>query len=182
MTEVCILTTKNSPDSFWYITSSLSFLLAGLPHDAQTACPSVCRQEEAWQITFFGFCLILLGNRSQNHTTMRKKNLLLSYLFHQGGISHFLFRFLLHMEVLVNQQKPLISPYLGIEPWKKRSTPCWGGIKKQKSKGIQMLVSFCSLGEGPKLWGNHSGHSLLWSYRPSLGIKDQTRSWEATST
>lgn len=83
---------------------------------------------------------------------------------------------------MVHQQKPLISPYLGIEPWKKRSTPCWGGIKKQKWKGIQMLVSFWSLGEGPKLWGDHSGHSLLWSYRSSLGIKDQTRSWEATFT
>lgn len=60
-------------------------------------CTHSCRQEEAWQITFFVFCLILLGNRLQNHTTWTKKYLIFSYLLHQGGSSHYLFRFLLHI-------------------------------------------------------------------------------------
>jgi len=117
MTEVCILTTKNSLASLWYITSSLCFLLAGSAPWCTHSSP-LCGQAGRDMAKDFVFRLTHLGNRLQNHTSCRNKNLILSYLFHQRESSHHLFTFLL-LPIRSSPAQTIRFRHLGIKPWEK---------------------------------------------------------------
>lgn len=74
---------------------------------------------------------------------------------------------------MVHQQKPLISPYLGIEPWKKRSTPCWGGIKKTE---VERDTDACKL-----LVLRRGAQTLRWSLWTFSVMELQAFSWHRGS-
>lgn len=141
MTEVCVLTTKNSLASLWYITSSLCFLFAGSAPWCTHSSP-FCGQARRAMTNDFGFCLTHLGNGLQNHTSWRKKNLILSYLFHQRRGAAISSLRSSSSPSTVHQQKPLISSHLGIKHWEKGGLLTGKTLTTRSGKGCRCLQAF----------------------------------------
>lgn len=141
MTEVCVLTTKNSLASLWYITSSLCFPFAGSAPWCTHSLP-FCGQARRGMTNDFGFCLTHLGNGLQNHTSRTKKNLILSYLFHQRRGAAISSLCSSSSPSTVHWQKNLISSHLGIKHWEKGGLLTEKTLTTRSGKGCRCLQAF----------------------------------------